>query len=253
MGTWFMSRNDSLYRGTVRASTASIHVTLQHTDKGSGACKSRASSYFTRRKRQVNLNASPQPQIPMPSTHLPITPSPAVAPPPTATLHLLPAKLQTASPADAGRYWRPTPLPKTEAAAAAPGPEDDSGNPTEPAQEATFRGRRLLGQEVLVPEGYTGLVLATIPNPSPPPRGNAGEEAGDEDEEEAPQNVLTPLAQFRNVVVWGHDELPTAVAAGGPGGDLVMRGVQEWLAWAGMIHGIEDDDEKEEEHVLAGV
>nr|XP_056708992.1 ribonuclease H2 subunit C [Euleptes europaea] len=67
---------------------------------------------------------------------------------PRARLHLLPCAVQHDGAAPVRRYFAP----------AVRGPQESH---SEPADESTvsFRGRMLKGKQVLIPEGYMGLVL----------------------------------------------------------------------------------------------
>lgn len=51
-----------------------------------------------------------------------------------------------------------------------------------------------------------------------------------DDEEPEPVKILETTAEFRDVVVWGHDQVPAP-------DDTFVKGVEEWLAFADAIHG----------------
>jgi ribonuclease H2 subunit C len=50
------------------------------------------------------------------------------------------------------------------------------------------------------------------------------------DDEPEPVKVLESMAEFKDVVVWGHDQMP------GHDDDFV-KGVEEWIAFGDAIHG----------------
>jgi len=59
-----------------------------------------------------------------------------------------------------------------------------------------------------------------------------------EDEEETEQVAqVEVLAEFSEVVVWGHE----AIVEDGQ----VARGLKEWREWAAAVHGMEEEEEKE--------
>ncbi|OAL29882.1 hypothetical protein AYO22_01788 [Fonsecaea multimorphosa] len=124
-----------------------------------------------------------------------------------------------------------------------------------------FRGRRLRGNSIKVPAGYRG---ENVPRESPrkadidmfagvvakttdrflpqPCRMQSGptytavdediEIADEEDEDEPPEPVmlLEELSTFEDVIVWGHDAVPTNE-------DTFVKGIEEWIAFAEAIHG----------------
>ncbi|OAP65779.1 hypothetical protein AYL99_01751 [Fonsecaea erecta] len=124
-----------------------------------------------------------------------------------------------------------------------------------------FRGRRLRGKPVKVPAGYrgkdvhsiffkeadvdmlAGVVVKTTDRFLPQPcRTQTGptytvldediEIADEEDEDEPPEPVKTleELSTFEEVIVWGHDAVPTTENA-------FVKGIEEWIAFAEAIHG----------------
>ncbi|KAG4026001.1 hypothetical protein MFRU_046g00070 [Monilinia fructicola] len=117
---------------------------------------------------------------------------------------------------------------------------------------AYFRGRRLIGRKVKVPEGWRGVVLRVgeeiMPRASRAEE-RRGEDAGmdvdgDEDEmeeEEMETKIVDEEATFDDLTVWGHECLVDANA------DMVVRGIEEWMDWAGAIHGCEDETDKKDE------
>ncbi|KAL9107736.1 MAG: hypothetical protein Q9187_008388 [Circinaria calcarea] len=108
---------------------------------------------------------------------------------------------------------------------------------------AYFRGRKLIGKDVPVPEGYKGVVVQTsdrtIPTRSLDPTsnenspGNTIDEPTDVDgDEDEPVKVLEQVATFEELVVWGHEVMPEE-------DETFVKGVGEWIAWAEAIHSFE--------------
>lgn len=105
-----------------------------------------------------------------------------------------------------------------------------------------------------MPAGYTGYILAAAANPTP--AAFTGDDEGEGDGVGSyPEKVLLPLASFDTMYIWGHDELPAgggarrveggggggggATEAGGAGaGDVVIRGVEEWVGWAEKVSSL---------------
>lgn len=129
-----------------------------------------------------------------------------------------------------------------------------------------FRGRRLLGTRVQLPQGYTGHILA----PSKPStaatttaaaatvlsqkqreaaaRHLYGDEDDDEDdgqgvedESEDEEDAIDVTnwessAQFQDVMLWNH-EVPVEVA-----NDGIVRGIREWIGFSHVMHGLDAED-----------
>jgi ribonuclease H2 subunit C len=92
---------------------------------------------------------------------------------------------------------------------------------------AYFRGRKLQGTAVKLPEGYRGVVAVAS---APEERSRRPEEAEVIDLEAGmPQGSLQVQAEFDEMVVWGHE---TAVDAGA---DPHLRAAEEWLALAEKV------------------
>lgn len=102
-----------------------------------------------------------------------------------------------------------------------------------------------------LPAGYRGVVLQGTDAVLPPAEaaadanGGGGGEGEDEDgdgererememesEPEPDVKVLHELAEFAEVVVWGHEMLVEGVS----GGDPYVRGLEEWIGVAGVVN-----------------
>ncbi|KAL9618600.1 MAG: hypothetical protein Q9160_006711 [Pyrenula sp. 1 TL-2023] len=167
--------------------------------------------------------------------------------PSSCTPNILPCRIHHDGPTKVTkRYWAPT--TNTEA----------DGNKT---RESRFRGRRLRGRVVKIPQGYEGVVAEKTGKElheganggdgrEDDLRGIAGLETEDEDDgegdvdcgmgekEEISAGILEEKATFNEIVVWGHDELPEK-------GDVFVKGVEEWIAFSEAMHGNTVPGEKE--------
>lgn len=151
-----------------------------------------------------------------------------------ATPNLLPASIKHNGPIPTSqRYWNPS--------------SEEDGTKT-----AYFRGRKLRGRTVKVPEGYEGRVIQkteeVLPSAQQPKqngeRDMAAElrrmEEGDEDDEmedgvqsasleEVDVKIMETTSMFDEVVVWGHEMLPDDE-------DVYVKGLEEWIGFASAIH-----------------
>ncbi|EAA32977.1 ribonuclease H1 small subunit [Neurospora crassa] len=108
-----------------------------------------------------------------------------------------------------------------------------------------FRGRKLHGKTLPLPEGYKGVVASKVfpKQDTKKPRlahemsfimDNDGPEVIDLEAEQQPEvqvgGAMEIQAEFEEVVVWGHEHLADA------GGDAYVRGVEEWVGFAERVH-----------------
>ncbi|XP_010276154.1 PREDICTED: uncharacterized protein C12B10.15c [Nelumbo nucifera] len=84
-------------------------------------------------------------------------------------------------------------------------------------EEACFRGRKLQGATIPLPEGYCGYVLGKKKNPEKSNTSEAHE-----------GNCWKVAAKFQNIKYWNHDSLPS-------GNDAFMR-CFHWFAVANALH-----------------
>ena len=92
---------------------------------------------------------------------------------------------------------------------------------------AFFRGRKLQGTTVKLPEGYRGVVAVTSAAEEPSTRPDEVEVV--DLEAETPQGTLQTQATFDEMVVWGHESAVDAAA------DPYLRGAEEWLGLAEKV------------------
>lgn len=125
------------------------------------------------------------------------------------SINILPCRINHTGPTKVTkRYWQP----RTE---------------TDNTKTAHFRGRRLRGEVVKLPENYQGLVLKatdqTIIEPVPPA------EEDEEPELPEPVKIVEVVSTFEEVTIWGHDQVPAS-------DDTFVKGVEEWISFAEAIH-----------------
>ncbi|KAJ5169278.1 Ribonuclease H2 subunit C [Penicillium coprophilum] len=97
-------------------------------------------------------------------------------------------------------------------------------------QTTHFRGRKLRGRRVALPEGYQGVVATPTDRVLPATQRADSDDAEDaETEPEEPVKVMEMQGTFDEFVVWGHEVLPAA-------DDTFVKGVEEWLQFADAMH-----------------
>ncbi|KAL1837252.1 hypothetical protein VTK73DRAFT_4754 [Phialemonium thermophilum] len=111
---------------------------------------------------------------------------------------------------------------------------------------AYFRGRKLHGTPVQLPEGYEGVVLSKGGGGAQPdkaasrePTAGAGARPAvvdleQDDETPCATDTVEAKAAFDEVVVWGHETTADASS------DAYVRGLEEWLALAEQMHSYPD-------------
>ncbi|CCX32836.1 ribonuclease H2 subunit C [Pyronema domesticum] len=101
---------------------------------------------------------------------------------------------------------------------------------------AYFRGRKLHGRTMELPEGVVGAILETTTDLVVPTSSQENDNNENEDEEGSETKVVKTLATFDKITVWGHGQVPET----GDGG--VVRSMEEWVQFAGRIHSWEDEE-----------
>ncbi|KAF5026312.1 hypothetical protein F66182_1604 [Fusarium sp. NRRL 66182] len=86
---------------------------------------------------------------------------------------------------------------------------------------AYFRGRKLQGKVVKLPEQCRGIVVERIPEKDPKTLNEEPIEDVDAEQEQAGSMQIT--AEFDEMVVWGHESIADASA------DPYVRSMEEWL------------------------
>ncbi|KAK7715072.1 hypothetical protein SLS64_003769 [Diaporthe eres] len=100
---------------------------------------------------------------------------------------------------------------------------------------AYFRGRKLHGKELKVPEGYRGVVVDKTEPPEPrAPRPDEPEVVDLDAEDEIPLGALDTKAEFDEMVIWGHESMADTSS------DPYVRGIEEWMKVAKKIHSFEE-------------
>ncbi|KAI5761376.1 unnamed protein product [Gulo gulo] len=146
-----------------------------------------------------------------------------------ATLHLLPCEVQVNGPAPVERFFTP---------AIRQGPD---------GLEVSFRGRRLRGEEVVVPPGLVGYVTV-MEEKGEVPVGKDFSEGSSNEDERAEQELAEPpealerdfdqfigaTASFSRFTLWGLETIP--------GPDAKVRGALTWPSLAAAIHAQVPED-----------
>ncbi|KAF5661828.1 ribonuclease H2 subunit C [Fusarium heterosporum] len=129
-----------------------------------------------------------------------------------AVANILPCRIHHDGPIDsASTYWTPTVA--------------DDGT-----KLAYFRGRKLQGKVVKLPEQCRGVVVERVSEEDPEATVEEPIEVDNEEEEEEKIGSMQITAEFNEIVVWGHETVADASA------DPYVRGIEEWLQVADQIH-----------------
>lgn len=133
------------------------------------------------------------------------------------------------------RYWKPETVaaPRTEATGI-----DSETEPKQSESHAYFRGRRLHGTTLKLPENYTGAVVQTTEK-TLPQKARRAEDDEENEEEQVEVKIAETLGEFDEVVVWGHGGVVDEKE------DVYVRGVREWIEFAEAMHGVDEEDEED--------
>ena len=63
----------------------------------------------------------------------------------------------------------------------------------------------------------------------------------EEEQDPEPVKILESVSQFKDITVWGHDQMPTTE-------DSFVKGVEEWISFAHAIHSNPDPIEDTRPH-----
>lgn len=142
--------------------------------------------------------------------------------PPTECMpNLLPCRIHHDGPVNASeRYWSPQ-------------------TPQDGIPEAYFRGRKLKGRVVRIPEGYRGVVVkeetekerVDLQKNRERLRQREEDENEAEEEEEEEVKVLEEVGEFGEIMVWGHESVAE-------GDDTFVRGLEEWVGFAEAVRNM---------------
>lgn len=137
------------------------------------------------------------------------------------------------------RYWNPTTTTTTTSSSSSGLPNHDTSSST---RTAYFRGRKLQGRILNLPNGYQGYLLQKterkLVEPGSLPAAKNSDEDGEEEgvgegrdeEEEVETTLLEQRGTFDKLVVWGHEVVPGD-------GDEYVKGVGEWMGFAEAVSG----------------
>ncbi|KAI4793287.1 hypothetical protein E4T44_12685 [Aureobasidium sp. EXF-8845] len=129
---------------------------------------------------------------------------------PTCAVNVLPCRIQHNGPVNATtRHW----TPQVSA--------DGKSN------TAYFRGRKLNGTVVNLPDGYTDTILPTT-NTTTTTSSDLLDEAEEEQDSTPETKVLRELATFDKITVYGHEVQPDVQE------DVYVKGINEWFGLAGV-------------------
>ena len=150
------------------------------------------------------------------------------------TPNILPCRIHHDGPVDASpRYWAPeTAKGKFSIASRLHSPRTPirGSSITDGKPEAYFRGRKLKGQEIGVPQGYTGVIVQEAGKEKTAvqaiSRGDLDGEEGEEEQEEV--TMLNEIGSFDKVVIWNHESMVD-------GDDAFVKGLGEWIGFAQAV------------------
>jgi len=99
------------------------------------------------------------------------------------------------------------------------------------AKTVYFRGRKLHGKTVKLPDGYRGVVAAAAPKEDEKMASSDIDvvDLVEEDQSRTAQAALNVQAEFDEMVVWAHEATADATA------DPYVRGMEEWLTLADQV------------------
>ncbi|OAA57828.1 Ribonuclease H2, subunit C [Cordyceps fumosorosea ARSEF 2679] len=136
------------------------------------------------------------------------------------TANLLPCHIHHNGSIDpVSAYWKPT----------------DS---TDNSKEAYFRGRKLKGKPLPLPQGYRGLIVERNPDKLKKETLLSSDDQDTNDDEVVPMETVGTMrvtGEFDEMVIWSHESMAAAAA------DPYVRSVEEWLKVSDKIHGFEDE------------
>lgn len=108
---------------------------------------------------------------------------------------------------------------------------------------AFFRGKKLHGKRLRLPERYRKVVLSKTDKIISREKQTFAENLAQteneqitEDEESDPiVKVVEEQSEFDNITIWGHETLPDETT------DPFVKGIQEWIDFSALLHSYDDD------------
>jgi len=99
--------------------------------------------------------------------------------------------------------------------------------------EAYFRGRKLKGKEIKVPDGYQGVIVKDAGKQknaanSMGDRARAIYEDNEDEEKEDDIDVLEEVSSFSGIMIWGHETIAE-------NDDAFVKGMGEWISFAEAV------------------
>ncbi len=96
--------------------------------------------------------------------------------------------------------------------------------------EAYFRGRKLKGREVKIPERYRGVVVKgeALSQQEAKQRGRTADVGGEVGTFEQEMKFLEEVGEYDQLVVWGHETIAED-------DDVFVKGVDEWTSFARSV------------------
>lgn len=94
--------------------------------------------------------------------------------------------------------------------------------------EAYFRGRKLKGKSLKVPDGYKGIVIKDAAKENDGAENARKQNRQDEEEDEDVAKELHGLGSFDEVVLWGHERMVDE-------DDSFSKGMGEWIEFAEVV------------------
>lgn len=151
------------------------------------------------------------------------------------TPNILPCRIHHDGPVDASpRYWAPKPAKGQSCSHPAQKPIHSFVTDGKP--EAYFRGRKLRGQEIEVPQGYRGIVVEEAGRETTAFQNTEkgvlkGEEGEEMEEEQKEVTMLNELGSFNKLLIWNHESIVD-------GDDPFVKGLSEWIGFAEAVSGV---------------
>ncbi|SPO03201.1 uncharacterized protein DNG_05883 [Cephalotrichum gorgonifer] len=116
----------------------------------------------------------------------------------------------------------------------------EGGTPT-----AYFRGRKLHGTTVKIPEAFRGVLVQKQddkPTGQAENTDNGLDDGLDEGPDDAPEGRLQTTGEFQDLMIWGHESVADSSS------DNYLRGMEEWIEVSNRIHSFAPEASQEGMH-----